>query len=230
MSKNSGGSKKGKKTLGSMIITVLATIIVIVASLLGFGGDDVENATGTIANNTADTEVVSEADENTDVGQSEDADVGEVSESDELKEDIKEEASQAEEDSNETVVEEQESEVVSEEPLSEPEQEDISETTEEPEDVWANVTVAEITFRSQKLLDQHYDKHGIEMGFASAEEYELAAYKVTIHPDTLHKIEAEDGDDVFYREETNEFVVVSQDGYIRTYFNPNAGIDYYNRQ
>ena len=68
------------------------------------------------------------------------------------------------------------------------------------------------------------------MGFASAEEYELAAYKVIINPDALHKIEAEDGDDVYYVEETNEFVVVSQDGYIRTYFNPSAGIDYYNRQ
>lgn len=100
----------------------------------------------------------------------------------------------------------------------------------EEESVSEEVTVAEITFRNDNLLDEHYDKHGIEMGFASAEEYELAAYKVIINPDTLHKIEAEDGDDVYYLEATNEFVVVSQDGYIRTYFNPDAGIDYYNRQ
>lgn len=100
--------------------------------------------------------------------------------------------------------------------------------TSESED--AEVTVAEITFRNDKLLDQHYEKHGIEMGFASAQEYELAAYKVIINSETLHKIEAEDGDDVYYLEETNEFVVVSRDGYIRTYFNPSAGIDYYNRQ
>ena len=32
------------------------------------------------------------------------------------------------------------------------------------------------------------------------------------------------------QEETNEFVVVSTDGYIRTYFNPSDGIDYFNRQ
>ena len=100
--------------------------------------------------------------------------------------------------------------------------------TSESED--AEVTVAEITFRNDKLLDQHYEKHGIEMGFASAQEYELAAYKVIINSETLHKIEAEDGDDVYYLEETNEFVVVSRDGYIRTYFNPSAGLDYYNRQ
>lgn len=109
-------------------------------------------------------------------------------------------------------------------------EEPISEEAISEEPVVEEVTVAEITFRNEYLLDQHYDKHGIEMGFDSAEEYELAAYRVIINPNALHKIEAEDGDDVYYVEETNEFVVVSQDGYIRTYFNPNAGIDYYNRQ
>lgn len=85
-------------------------------------------------------------------------------------------------------------------------------------------------FRSQKLLDQHYEKHGREMGFASAKEYEKAAAAVPNHPDVLHKIEKEDGDDVYYIEATNEFVVISTDGYIRTYFNPDRGIDYYNKQ
>ena len=87
-----------------------------------------------------------------------------------------------------------------------------------------------LTFRNSYRLDEHYEKHGIEMGFASAAEYEAAAKKVVLNPDSLHKIEAEDGDDVYYLEETNEFVIVSTDGYIRTYFNPSGGIDYYNRQ
>ena len=85
-------------------------------------------------------------------------------------------------------------------------------------------------FRSSKLLNQHYEKHGIDMGFASAEEYEAAADAVIHNPDALSKIEEEDGDYVFYVEATNEFVVLSTDGYIRTYFLPDAGIDYYNRQ
>lgn len=88
----------------------------------------------------------------------------------------------------------------------------------------------QLRFRSQKLLKQHYEKHGIEMGFSSAEEYEKAAAAVVSHPDVLHKTEAEDGDDVYYIESTNEFVVVSADGYLRTYFNPDRGIDYFNRQ
>lgn len=88
----------------------------------------------------------------------------------------------------------------------------------------------QLKFRNKNLLNQHYEKHGIDMGFASAAEYEAAAAKVPYAPNVLHKIEAEDGDDVYYIESTNEFVIVSTDGYLRTYFNPDRGIDYFNRQ
>ncbi len=88
----------------------------------------------------------------------------------------------------------------------------------------------EYHFRSNKLLNSHYEKHGIEMGFDSAEEYEAAASDVVNNPDALHKTESEDGDDIYYLEDSNEFVVVSIDGYIRTYFNPDSGIKYYNKQ
>ena len=87
-----------------------------------------------------------------------------------------------------------------------------------------------LTFRNDNLLQEHYDKHGIEMGFASAEDYLEAANAVVYNPSSLHKVESEDGDDVYYLELTNEFVVVSTDGYIRTYFKPNDGIEYFNRQ
>lgn len=87
-----------------------------------------------------------------------------------------------------------------------------------------------LTFRNDNLLQSHYQKHGIEMEFSSAEEYEAAANKVLDNAATLHKTEAEDGDAVYYLEETNEFVVVSTDGYLRTYFNPSGGLEYYNRQ
>ena len=68
------------------------------------------------------------------------------------------------------------------------------------------------------------------MGFASAADYEKAASDVVNNPDALHKIEKEDGDYVYYVEATNEFVIVSTDGYIRTYFLPSAGKSYYDRQ
>ncbi len=89
---------------------------------------------------------------------------------------------------------------------------------------------SQYTFRNAKLLNEHFEKHGKEMGFSSAEEYLAAANAVVNNASALHKTEKEDGDDVYYLEATNEFVIVSTDGFIRTYFYPNAGIDYYNRQ
>ena len=68
------------------------------------------------------------------------------------------------------------------------------------------------------------------MGFASAADYEKAASDVINSPDALYKTEAEDGDGVYYIEETNEFAVLSTDGYIRTYFNPSGGKKYSDRQ
>ena len=88
----------------------------------------------------------------------------------------------------------------------------------------------DLQFRTEKQLNEHYEKHGKDMGFLNADEYEHAANLVINDPDVLHKIEKEDGDDVYYLEETNEFVVVSTDGYIRTYFWPDAGKKYYDKQ
>ena len=85
-------------------------------------------------------------------------------------------------------------------------------------------------FRNEKLLNDHYEKHGKEMGFDSPQSYEIAANEVINHPDSLHRIEEEDGDDVYYLEENNGFVIVSIDGYIRTFFYPEDGLDYFNRQ
>lgn len=85
-------------------------------------------------------------------------------------------------------------------------------------------------FKNDKLLTSHYEKHGIEMGFLDKESYEKAASDVINNPNALHKLEAEDGDDVYYVEETNEFVILSTEGYIRTYFLPDSGKRYYDKQ
>ena len=108
----------------------------------------------------------------------------------------------------------------------------VTETAQEVEEAATEAAPATATysFRNKKLLNDHYNKHGIDMGFASASEYEAAAAAVVSNPNALHKTEKEDGDDVYYVEATNEFVVVSTDGYIRTYFCPDSGIKYYNKQ
>lgn len=89
---------------------------------------------------------------------------------------------------------------------------------------------SELRFRKESLLEQHYEKHGIEMGFDNEEDYQAAAIAVVNNPDSLHKTEKEDGDDVYFLEATGEFVVVSTDGYIRTYFIPSGGKAYFDRQ
>ena len=86
------------------------------------------------------------------------------------------------------------------------------------------------TFRNDQLLKEHYEKHGIYMKYKSPEKYVKGANRVIADEETLHAIEAEDGDDVYYLEKTNEFVVVSKDGYIRTYFCPEDGIEYFHGQ
>lgn len=97
--------------------------------------------------------------------------------------------------------------------------------TEEPE-----IELTNYWFRTKKLRDSHFEKHGIEMGFETPEAYIEAANKVICNPKALHKLEAEDNDHIYFIEETNEFVVLSQDGYIRTYYIASGGIDYFNRQ
>ncbi|WP_195988176.1 zinc-ribbon domain containing protein [Clostridium sp. D53t1_180928_C8] len=91
-------------------------------------------------------------------------------------------------------------------------------------------TNASFQFRNDQLLDDHFLKHGNEFGYKSKEEYVEGANEVIKSPDSKHKTEAEDGDEIYYNENKNEIVFVSTDGYIRTYFKPNDGINYFNRQ
>ena len=84
-------------------------------------------------------------------------------------------------------------------------------------------------FRTQDLYDQHYNKHGQEFGDITKEEYIILANELFMSEDALRKTEA-DGDLLFYDVESNTFGVLSEDGYIRTCFKPDDGIEYWNRQ
>ena len=86
------------------------------------------------------------------------------------------------------------------------------------------------TFRNKYLRDEHFKKHRKEFDYNSAEEYEKGASAVVNSQDALHKTEKDDGDDIYYIEKTNELVIVSTKGYIRTYFKPDSGKKYYDKQ
>lgn len=85
-------------------------------------------------------------------------------------------------------------------------------------------------FRRPEYLTEHFQKHGAEFNYKTEEEYLAGANRVITSPEALHKKEKEDGDDVYYIESSNELVIVSTDGYIRTYFKPEDGLAYFNRQ
>lgn len=118
-------------------------------------------------------------------------------------------------------------EVTTEPPTELPEEEQIF-------DDYADDIEVEYSFRTKNQLEQHFEKHGSEFdgdfNYDTPEEYEAGANDVINNPDALYKTEKEDGDGVYYLEDTNEFVILSTDGYIRTYFRPTDGIDYFNRQ
>ena len=109
-----------------------------------------------------------------------------------------------------------------------------AETTAEPETEGITEAYVEYHFRNAKLLNEHFDKHGAEFDglydFRTAEDYEKGASDVINNPDSLYKTEADDGDGIFYLEDTNEIVFLASDDVIRSYFRPSAGKKYFDKQ
>lgn len=123
------------------------------------------------------------------------------------------------ETANDTII----SEEITSADIPETSETDLSETEK---------AVQKYYFRSEKLFDSHYEKHGAEFGDITQDEYlDLANELINAEGENiLHKTEKEDGDFLYYDTETNEFLVLSTDGYIRTFFKPSAGLDYWERQ
>lgn len=117
-----------------------------------------------------------------------------------------------------------------EQPATATQTEQTTEQTEVQTTATTQPAKADYEFRNYDRLKEHYEKHGKYMGFDSPEEYLDAANAVIANPDALTKTEKEDGDYIYYVEDTNEFVVLSTDGYIRTYFCPDSGKRYFDKQ
>lgn len=103
----------------------------------------------------------------------------------------------------------------------------ISDRLDSDDSAAANV---DYFFKNDELRAEHFEKHGGDFDYDNASQYEAGASAVVNSPEALHKLEAEDGDDVYYIESTNEFVIVSKAGYIRTYFKPSRGLEYFEDQ
>ncbi len=108
--------------------------------------------------------------------------------------------------------------------------EEVAQVEEADQPTESSRNLLQYHFRSTDLLEEHFVKHGSDFGFETASEYEKGANAVILSSAALTKREAEDGDMVYYLESTNEIVFLSQDNYIRTYFKPDSGKEYFDKQ
>lgn len=89
--------------------------------------------------------------------------------------------------------------------------------------------IINITFESPELLKRHYEKHQGEFGDITEAEYLDGAnqlYREALSDD-VEQIMRSDESISKYKFSTNEFLVVTKDGKIRTYFKPEKGSDYW---
>ena len=87
-------------------------------------------------------------------------------------------------------------------------------------------------FRSQAQLDEHYAKHGAEFGAISKAEYLRLAQELRDAPAGGPILEARRPDGEFSRFDRRHgyFGAYNRNGTIRTFFIPNAGERYFQRQ
>jgi pyocin large subunit-like protein len=78
-------------------------------------------------------------------------------------------------------------------------------------------------------LEQHFQKHGAEMGFSSEADY-LRAAQALVQGGPGVETYRRGGDTLYFRESTGEFAVVSDRNVLRTYFKPGDGRRYWERQ
>ncbi len=82
-------------------------------------------------------------------------------------------------------------------------------------------------FKSTTLLNNNFIAYGKSMGYRTADEYESGAVNVIGNTDALHKTYPAGACEIYYIVETNEYVEVSDDGYIMAYFKPESGKEYF---
>lgn len=89
--------------------------------------------------------------------------------------------------------------------------------------------IMQVTFERPELITKHYEKHREEFGDITEAEYLQKAnqlYAETLSDD-IEQLTRSDGSIAKYKFSTNEFLVITKDGNIRTYFKPQKGEVYW---
>lgn len=87
-------------------------------------------------------------------------------------------------------------------------------------------------FRSQHLLEEHFAKHGKEFGKITQDEYLKAAQQLRDARPGKDVLEAKrpGGGGAKFDVRNRSFVAYDADGTLRTFFVPNDGVRYFQRQ
>lgn len=89
-----------------------------------------------------------------------------------------------------------------------------------------------VGFADQRRLDEHYEKHGAEFGRITREEYLRLACELRDAPVGGGIVEARRPDGVITRfdRRSGAFLAFNADRTLRTFFKPNDGLEYFERQ
>ena len=90
----------------------------------------------------------------------------------------------------------------------------------------------EVRFETPENMQKHYDKHIDKYGNISISEYIALANELVNAKDTddIERIVRSDESTAIYRFSTNDFLVITKDGYIRTFFKPDDGEAYWREE
>ncbi|MBL8204494.1 MAG: hypothetical protein JNM09_09720 [Blastocatellia bacterium] len=89
-----------------------------------------------------------------------------------------------------------------------------------------------IGFRTRRLLEEHYEKHGSEFGPISQEDYlrQAQALRDNLAGGDILEAVRRDGVITRFDRATGAFLAFNEDFTIRTFFKPNDGERYFKRQ
>lgn len=85
---------------------------------------------------------------------------------------------------------------------------------------------------NSKTLQDHFNRHGAQMGCETKESYAAHSVKFANNVDRVECVSfvARNGATYKYNTKTNTLAIVTKDGYVVTYFKPAAGYNYYKEE
>lgn len=85
---------------------------------------------------------------------------------------------------------------------------------------------------NRSTLQDHFDRHGEQMGCPTKESYAAHAVKFanTIDRKSCVSFVAKNGTTYKYNKNTGTFAIITKAGIVITYFRPKGGYDYYKAQ